>query len=262
MLSLVLKFAVSVESVIYVCAFIAFLIVAIEPQLFITFLRIYTAISLLPGDIHLDLHESIMRLYIYSLFTEESSYSVWGSSFRRACKVSHELTCPVVVQNEAASGTGRLKRYHTSSDCILGTMGSALIQGPDFHFNFLLSGVDVCGESLHSLALHRPVPSSHHLLAWNPGDLVSPRALTPHLLSPRAKRSGALWDGPQTPGHYTYLNPAHFNLVWTLHLGPISSCWLNFTFPLPWRRMQGWMMKCHLKVGYWWLHEDESIQYI
>lgn len=74
------------------------------------------------------------------------------------------------------AGTGHLKRYHTSSDCILGTMGSALIQGPDFHFNFLLSGVDVCGESLHSLALHRPVPSSHHLLAWNPGDLVSPRA--------------------------------------------------------------------------------------
>lgn len=124
-------------------------------------------------------------------------------------------------------------------------MGSALIQGPDFHFNFLLSGVDVCGESLHSLALQRPVPSSHHLLAWNPGDLVSPRALTPHQLSPRAKRSAALWDGPQTPGHYTYLNPAHFNLVWTLHLGPISSCWLNFTFTLPWKREQGWMKRCH-----------------
>lgn len=131
-------------------------------------------------------------------------------------------------------------------------MGSALIQGPDFHFNFLLSGVDVCGESLHSLALHRPVPSSHHLLAWNPGDLVSLRALTPHLLSPRAKRSGALWDGPQTPGHYTYLNPAHFNLVWTLHLGPVSSCWLNFTFTLPWRRKkQGWMKRCH--TLFWFL---------
>lgn len=156
-----------------------------------------------------------MCLYRLSLliFTEESSNSVWGTSFRRTCKVSHELTCPVVVQNEKASGTSRLKRYHTSSDCILGTMGSALIQGPDFHFNFLLSGVDVCGESLHSLALHQPVPSSHHLLPWIPGDLVSPRALKPHLLSPRAKRSAVLWDGPQTPGHYTYLNPAHFNLV-------------------------------------------------
>lgn len=192
MLNLVWKFAVSVEIVIYVCAFIAFLIIAIEPQVFNTFLCLYTAISLLPGDIHLDLQESIMRLYIYSLFTEESSNSVWGTSFRRACKVSHELTCPVVVQNEAASRTGRLKRYHTSSDCILGTMGSALIQGPDFHFNFLLSGVDVCGESLHSLALHRPVPSSHHLLAWNPGDLVSPRAdATPAVTESKAKRRAA-----------------------------------------------------------------------
>ncbi len=118
-------------------------------------------------------------------------------------------------------------------------MGSALIQGPDFHFNFLLSGVDVCGESLHSLALHRPRSIFTPFISLESRWPCLP-ALTPHLLSPWAKRSA----GPQTPGHYTYLNPAHFNLVWTLHLGPISSSWINFTFTLPWRRRQGWMKKC------------------
>lgn len=53
-----------------------------------------------------------------------------------------------------------------------GTMGSALIQGSDFHFNFLLSGVDVCGESC-GRPTAEAAPSPRYLLAWNPSDLGS-----------------------------------------------------------------------------------------
>lgn len=55
---------------------------------------------------------------------------------------------------------------------VLGTMGSRLIQGSDFHFNFLLSGVDVCGE-WHGGPTARPSRAPHYLLTWNPGDLGS-----------------------------------------------------------------------------------------
>ncbi len=106
---------------------------------------------------HLDLHESIMHLYIYSPFTEESSYSVWEPHSDAPAKF--HMSSPVQLWFSKWSGErdrARLKRYHTSSDCILGTMDLHSFKAQISISIFCLSGVDVCGESLHSLALHRP----------------------------------------------------------------------------------------------------------
>lgn len=125
-----------------------FLIVAIKPQMFITI-----AIIWFPRR-HSSRSLWILNalLFLLTFITEESSSgSVWEKPHPDEPAKFH-MSSP--VQLWLKMKPGRPKRYHTSSDCILGTMGSALIQGLDFHFNFLLSGVDVCGESLHSLALH------------------------------------------------------------------------------------------------------------
>ncbi len=177
--------------------------------MFIILFSFYTAISLLPGDIHLDLHESIMHLYIYSPFTEESSYSVWEPHSDAPAKFHMSSPVQLWFKMKRRAGPAVLKDIIHHQIAFWGQW--------DLHsFKAQISISIFCSVELMYVANRStaslsigPVPSSHHLLAWNPGDLVSPHWR--HTCCHHERSAG-----PQTPGHYTYLNPAHFNLVWTL----------------------------------------------
>lgn len=87
---------------------------------------------------------------------------------------------------------------------VLGTMGSTLIQGSDFHFNFLLSGVDVCGE-WHGGPTARPSPSPRYLLKWNPGDLGSASGVNATPAGSPYKARIAKPNGPESQPLYIYI---------------------------------------------------------
>lgn len=83
-------------------------------------------------------------------------------------------------------------------------MGSTLIQGSDFHFNFLLSGVDVCGE-WHGGPTARPCPSPHYLLMRNPGDLGSATGFNATPAGRPYKARITKPSDPEIQAHFIYL---------------------------------------------------------
>lgn len=105
-------------------------------------------------------------------------------------------------------------------------MGSALIQGSDFHFNFLLSGVDVCGE-WRGGPTEQPSASPHYLLTWNPGDLGSASGVnaTPACSPYKARITKP--NSPESQARYIYLRTFCIlqlkNMLYIVHLSSLFS---------------------------------------
>lgn len=156
-----------------------------------TFLHIYCSLVVWS--------ESILSWYSHS----EKSSDSWNSYSNAPAKFHMGTPVQFGFKMKRRAKTGRLIRYRTSSDCVPGDNGIGTHSRPRFPFQFSAQW-SWCMWRIARRPLSPPAaPSPHHLLAWNPCDLVSPRALTPHLLSQRAERSAAVRDGlkPQDITH-------------------------------------------------------------